>query len=76
MYVKPKDLSHKGGQLSVDYGQIPFLRSGDKKPKGRRRGKSTFAKTGARSFTLHLWRNYKEKRNKSFDLYPIEKNIL
>ena len=55
MYIKPKDLSHKGGQLSVDYGQIPGLREADKKPKGRRRrGKSTFAKTGARSFTLHL----------------------
>ena len=58
MYVKPKDLSAKGGQLSVDYGIIPGLRKPDKRLKGRKRMRSTFAKTGAKSFTLHLWKNY------------------
>ena len=45
MYVKPKDLNHKAGKLSNDYGQIPFLREDyvkGNKSKGnrRRKGKS------------------------------------
>ena len=37
VYIKPKDLSQKGGELSVDYGKIPFLRE---KVKGRKKAKS------------------------------------
>ena len=37
---KPKDLSRKGAELSVDYGQIPFLRSGDRRNKKHRRART------------------------------------
>ena len=37
---KPRDLSRKGAELSVDYGQIPFLRTGDRKRRNHRRAKT------------------------------------
>jgi hypothetical protein len=41
-YRRPKNFDKKAGELSVDYGQIPFLREPAKK--GRRRTKSIVAR--------------------------------
>ena len=45
-YNKPKDLSYKGGELSIDYGIIPGLRTTKKKKHFRRRGKSSTMSKG------------------------------
>jgi len=43
MYIKPKDLNSKAGQISNDFGKIPFLREElrvkkTKKKRGRTAG--------------------------------------
>ena len=43
-YRRPRDLSRKGAELSVDYGQIPFLRTPNPKSNGKRRRAKTMIK--------------------------------
>mmetsp|Transcript_16344 Transcript_16344/g.25270 ORF Transcript_16344/g.25270 Transcript_16344/m.25270 type:complete len:97 (+) Transcript_16344:471-761(+) len=35
-YKRPKDMARKGGELSIDYGKIPFLREEAKKKRKRK----------------------------------------